>query len=85
MTTTDAVAGVDPDDDFYEDDEPVADVLAAWGAGAGAHLTAPPQEIPPRSSFLEGVMAEGRREADDVLRLEILSRLADAHHAGEVA
>ena len=38
-----AIPGTDPDDDFYQEDQPLADVLAAWDRSAdGEHLTAPP-------------------------------------------
>jgi hypothetical protein len=41
------IPGTDSDDDFFVEDEPLADVLAAWGANAsGAHLTAPPEATP---------------------------------------
>ena len=36
--------GIDPDDDFYEEDEPIEHVIAAWDNGT-KHLTAPPSNI----------------------------------------
>ena len=41
------IPGTDPDEDFYEDDEPLEHVLAAWSRAEAAgdiHLTAPPAQ-----------------------------------------
>ena len=42
-TTTKPIPGTDPDDGFYVEDEPLADLLAAWDARADeVHLTEEP-------------------------------------------
>ena len=46
------LAGTDPDEDFYEDDEPLADVLSAWNAAESRPMEAlaPPDVEPEKTA-----------------------------------